>query len=129
MYETSAPTLHGMPIQKVPRRSLKPFASFPVDQNDETDPHRRTISMHPSICSSVATIFSLGASVDSCGLSTSAEKGVDLDRVVARYKAGRVSAAELKRVLAEAFGTQVPMYVWCDRCIHMHSANQFDRLK
>lgn len=58
--------------------------------------------------SSVATIFSLGASsVDSsCSLPISARRGPDLDEVVASYRAGRVGAADLKGVLEEAFGAQ-----------------------
>lgn len=91
----------------------------------------------------MATIFSLGASsVDSsCGSSTGARrKGLpDLDQVVAGYKAGRIGAADLKRILAEAFGTQVwtavtshiiigAMYDAYVRCAALETRQAFDVL-
>ncbi|CAM9586622.1 unnamed protein product [Ectocarpus sp. 12 AP-2014] len=57
--------------------------------------------------SSVASVFFLGGSVDSCDLPTSDGTGPDLDQAVAKYRENRISAAELKTVLSDAFGNQV----------------------
>ncbi|CAM9248693.1 unnamed protein product [Ectocarpus sp. 6 AP-2014] len=57
--------------------------------------------------SSVASVYSFGGSVDSCDLSTSAGTGPNLDQAVAKYRENRISAAELKTVLSDAFGNQV----------------------
>lgn len=45
--------------------------------------------------------------MDSCDLSASAGTGPDLDEAVAKYRENRISAAELKIVLSDAFGNQV----------------------
>ena len=66
---------------------------------------------HPD-CSSVATIFSLGGSEDTSRLPPGSHRGADLDRSVAKYKAGRLSASELKEILSEAFGSQVRCCAW-----------------
>lgn len=55
----------------------------------------------------MATIFSLGGSEDGLSLLPSSRKGADLSRSAARYKAGQLSASELKGVLSDAFGSQV----------------------
>ncbi|CAM9504620.1 unnamed protein product [Ectocarpus sp. 4 AP-2014] len=57
--------------------------------------------------SSVASVFSLGGSVDSCDISTSAKTRPDLDQAVTKYRENRISAAEMKTVLSDAFGNQV----------------------
>lgn len=55
----------------------------------------------------MASVFSLGASSDTCSLPPAAEDSPDLNQAVVRYKADRLSAAELKNILSDAFGNQV----------------------